>query len=29
MGKMLSFAGKIIPNEEDIASDFDFWLLYS
>jgi len=24
MGKMLSFAGKIMPRDEDVASDFDF-----
>jgi hypothetical protein len=25
IGSLLSFAGKIVPNEEDVASDFDFW----
>ncbi len=25
IGSLLSFAGKMVPNEEDVASDFDFW----
>ena len=25
IGSLISFAGKMVPNEEDVASDFDFW----
>ena len=26
-GKLLTFAGKVMPAEEEVASDFDFWVL--